>query len=49
MGAWARSVPETGGAIYARITKRTETGTAPNQALHLTAYSVRSAPAFGSR
>ena len=51
MGAWACLVPETGEAIEARSTKKTRTGTGPNHALHLTAYSVRSyvAPASSRR
>jgi hypothetical protein len=51
VGVWARSVLETGAAIRARSTKKTQTGTGPNHALHLTASSVRScvAPASGSR
>src|SRR5438128_12509295 len=53
VGAWARSVPETGAAIRARSTNQTQKPherAEPNNPVELTAYSVRScvAPASGS-
>ena len=42
VGAWTRLGPKIGEAIEARSPKKTQSGTGPNHARHLTSSSVRS-------